>query len=479
MPISGSGDTIAAIATPLGESGIGIVRLSGNKALTIADRVFIAKDGMRPSSCRGYTVRYGWVAHSAGTARKAPREDGLRHDTGEQGIIDEVLLTVMRAPRSYTKEDVVEINCHGGIVALRAVLERTLEEGARLAEPGEFTQRAFLNGRIDLTQAEAVCDIIRAKTDAALRLGTEQLKGTLSRHVADIRRGLVETLAAIEAAIDFPEEESGRAETASWKKGLSESRNGLKRLCDTAAFGRLMREGVRIVICGRPNVGKSSLLNALLKVERAIVTPVAGTTRDVIEEVMSIKGIPVRIADTAGIIEPRDLIERKAVQRSKQQIKLADVVIAVFDAHERLTPADRYLMSRLKGKRVVAVANKSDLKARIERGAIERCFGGIVELSARTGTNIAALEEGIVRFVCTATPGSGESTVAVSARHGALLRAAEKSVAAAIRSLDNEISVELIAQDLREALVPLDELSGARFSEDCLTRIFSEFCIGK
>ncbi|MDD5166249.1 MAG: tRNA uridine-5-carboxymethylaminomethyl(34) synthesis GTPase MnmE, partial [Candidatus Omnitrophica bacterium] len=284
-------DTIAAISTPPGESGIGIVRLSGKRALVIADEIFVSKDGGKVPGFKTYTTHYGWITQNA-------------------KVIDEVILTVMRAPRSYTKEDVVEINCHGGIVAMRAVLDLVLTKGCRLSLPGEFTKRAFLNGRIDLVQAEAVLDIIRAKTDSALRIGTEQLRGTLSGKINKLRQILLEMLVGIEANIDFPDEEITGVNLKRTLQKLNEINGILKEILDTARCGRIMREGIHVVICGKPNVGKSSLLNALLKQERSIVTPVAGTTRDTIEEVIDIKGLPVRIVDTAGILEPRDLIEK-------------------------------------------------------------------------------------------------------------------------------------------------------------------------
>jgi len=293
-------DTIAAVATPIGESGIGIVRLSGQKALYVADKIFVSKDGKIPSGFKTYTTHYGWIA------------DG----ESKQEIIDEVILTVMRAPKSYTKEDIVEINCHGGIVALRRVLDLALENGCRMACPGEFTRRAFLNGRIDLTQAEAVLDIIRAKTDYSLKIGLEQLKGALSSAINKIRKILLDVLSILEANIDFPEEEINEADLEQIRKQLNTINSELIGMLKASKHAQVFREGLHVVICGKPNVGKSSLLNALLKQERSIVTSIPGTTRDYLEEIIDIRGIPIIIVDTAGIIEPRDLIEKKAVQRS-------------------------------------------------------------------------------------------------------------------------------------------------------------------
>jgi tRNA modification GTPase len=348
MNSSGINDTIAAIATGLGESGIGIVRISGKDALAVAGKLFLAKDGSKPSTYKTFTVHYGWVVDSSSCSAADPKK---------YAIIDEVLLSVMRAPRSYTKEDVVEINCHGGVPAIRRVLELALQKGCRLAQPGEFTKRAFLNGRIDLAQAEAVQDIISAKTDSALKIAATQLEGVLSKRINKIREELLAVLVLLEANIDFPEEDTALAQADTLKKSIGLVNIELTSLLDSAVRGRVLREGLQAVICGRPNVGKSSLLNALLKQERSIVTAIAGTTRDTIEEVIDIRGIPVKIVDTAGIIEPRDLVEKHAVTRAKKYIDSADLVILVFDSSKPLTPQDKMLMRRLNKKRVLAVMN--------------------------------------------------------------------------------------------------------------------------
>ncbi len=452
-------DTITAIATGLGESGIGIVRISGKDALKISDAIFRAKDGGKPSKFKTYTVHYGWVA--------------------DDRIIDEVILTVMRAPKSYTREDVVEINCHGGIVALRAVLELVLKKGARLAEPGEFTKRAFLNGRIDLAQAEAVLDIIRAKTDAALKIGEEQLKGALSKEINRLRRSILDILAVLEADIDFPEEDTGGINSGKFKTQLFKINSAVKDCLDSAYRGRIWREGVKIVICGKPNAGKSSLLNALLKQERSIVTPVAGTTRDTIEEVIDIKGIPVRIVDTAGIIEPRDLLEKKAVQRSKQQIATADLAILMFDASRKLTRDDRMLMRRLAKKPVIAVLNKIDLKEKIQRRELEKKFRLIVSISAKKMKNINLIEGAVAESVFGGRAVCCESAWLSNRRHIEKMRQAQKFIEEALNSLDNRMPCECIAQDLKYAAGCMDAILGADFSHDLLDKIFSEFCIGK
>jgi len=463
-------DTIAAVATSIGESGIGIVRMSGKDALKIADKIFLSKDKRKPSEFKTYTTHYGWIVEAG----------NLKLKTQNRNIIDEVILTVMRAPKSYTKEDVVEINCHGGIVALRAVLDLVLINGARLAKPGEFTERAFLNGRIDLAQAEAVLDIIRAKTDSALKIGIEQLKGALSRQISKIRAGLLDVLSLLEANIDFPEEEIGAVDYKRIQQRLNKIDAQMISILEAAKYGRILREGIHVVICGKPNVGKSSLLNALLKQERSIVTPFAGTTRDTIEEIIDIKGIPIRIVDTAGIIEPRDLVEKKAVLRSKKYIDLAVMVILIFDGSKKLDKNDSILIKKLKNKNTIAVVNKIDLKQKIEKNGLSKIFADVITISAKKAKNITALEEAIAAVVYKGQIISSESIILSNLRHIESLRRAQKLVAEAANSMDNsQLSIEFIAQNIKDALFSLDELLGKKFSEELLDKIFDDFCIGK
>jgi tRNA modification GTPase len=453
-------DTIAAISTPVGEGGIGIVRISGGSALEIADRIFFSKDKVRPSDFKTYTTHYGFI-----------KNDGK--------VVDEVILTLMRKPRSYTKEDVVEINCHGGIVALRDVLELVLANGARIAEPGEFTRRAFLNGRIDLAQAEAVLDIIRAKTDSALNIGQEQLKGGLSDSVKKMREVLLAALSLLEANIDFPEEEIGAVGLEGIRLRLMDVDAQLIRMLRDSKRGRIFREGIHAVICGSPNVGKSSLLNALLKQERSIVTSVPGTTRDTIEEIIDIKGIPVRIVDTAGILEPRDLIEKKAIERSKAHIKQADIAIIVFDGSKRFSSQDLLIIRKLKAKQAIAVINKIDLKQKLDRAKIIKAFVHVIEISAKKAKNIGLLEDKIASLVYKGKVSGNESAMAANLRHISCLKSAQKLIAQSISSLDNKLSLEFISQDIKDALEEFDVLVGEIFSEDLLDKIFSDFCIGK
>ncbi|MDP2940888.1 MAG: tRNA uridine-5-carboxymethylaminomethyl(34) synthesis GTPase MnmE [Candidatus Omnitrophota bacterium] len=463
--INNTSDTIAAIATSVGESGIGIVRLSGQGALSIADKIFLAKDGKKPSEFKTYTVHYGWIV------------DEPAHP--HTGIIDEVLLTVMRAPRSYTKEDVVEINCHGGIVAMRRVLELALENGCRMAGPGEFTKRAFLNGRIDLAQAEAVLDIIRAKTDYALKIGAGQLSGVLSKQINRAREALLEMLSILEANIDFPEEEISVVDLNNISERIGLLKSSLKDILGFSRLGRIIREGISVVICGRPNVGKSSLFNSLLKEERSIVTHIAGTTRDTIEEIIDIKGIPIRIVDSAGILEPRGLIEKKAVWRSRRYAESADLVLLVFDGSRSLSRQDILLMKKLTAKVALAVINKADLKQKIEKDRIASLFKEVIEISARKGKNIHLLEDAIARLIFKGEAAAPEPFLISNLRHIELIRKAQNSLAQAEKSLDNRFSVEFVAQDLKESLAYLDDILGRSFGEDLLERIFNNFCIGK
>jgi tRNA modification GTPase len=453
-------DTIAAISTPAGEGGIGIVRLSGQEALAIANRIFAGLDKKKPTDFKSYSMHYGKILDN-------------------HKIIDEVILTVMRGPKSYTRQDVVEINCHGGQLSLGKILELTLKHGCRLAHPGEFTKRAFLNGRIDLSQAEAVIDIIRAKTDSALKISLGQLSGSLSREINKIRQGLLDALVILEANIDFPEEGLPKQDLTEISLGLTEIDTQLSALLSSATGGKILREGLHVVICGKPNVGKSSLLNALLKKERSIVTPVAGTTRDTIEELIDIKGIPVRIVDTAGILKPRNLIEKKAVKLARRQISLADLVIILFDASNKLNHQDRKLIKEIKSKNAIAVINKIDLKSRIEKDQISKKFSKIVMLSARSGKNLSFLEDALYDFVYQGKILNPELILVSNLRHIQALRDARELVEQARVILADKLSIEFITQNLKDACVYLDKILGKNFSVDLLDRIFMDFCIGK
>ncbi len=452
-------ETICAVSTPPGEGGIGIIRISGKEAVTIASRVFKLRNYENLDTVPTHTLHYGHVVDFA---------------TGES--VDEALASVMRAPASYTREDVVELNCHGGMMPLRRTMKLLIEAGARQAEPGEFTKRAFLNGRIDLAQAEAVMDIIRSKTELSHRSANEQLLGGLSAEVSSLREQLLSLLASVEAGIDFPEE---GIETATGKPLAEEVLrvgDGVDRLLSSFAFGRILRDGFATAIVGRPNVGKSSLLNALLKQDRAIVTDMPGTTRDVLEEYLNVSGVPLKILDTAGIRHSHDLAEKEGVRRSLAAIQSADLVLLVLDGSQDLTVEDRRVLDEIKGKTAIAVLNKADLPVVIGRfdDPMTR-----VSLSCRTGIGLAELRQAIFEKVMRGTTSSREHSWAVNQRHQTALEQAKLSLAKAREAVDSGLSPEFIAVDLREALDSLGLIIGATHTEDILERIFSDFCIGK
>lgn len=458
-------DTIVAISTPIGEGALGIVRMSGANSLKVADKIFKGRDGVSPSKFKSHAIRYGWIL-----------ENGRR---GKKKVIDEVLLTVMRSPKTYTREDIVEISCHGGAIVLRRILELVVESGTRLAEPGEFTKRAFLNGRIDLSKAEAVLDIIQAKTDAALKLGIEQLSGGLSERIKKIRESLVDVLAHIEADIDFCDEDIDIHSSKKLAKKITDTISSLDIIIADSKKVNFFREGIKVTICGRQNVGKSSLLNAILKKERAIVTPIAGTTRDVIEEFVNIGGVGIRLVDTAGMVKPKDLIEHHAIRLTKDSIALSDIVLLVFDASQKLTKKDRSLIKELKGKDVIAVLNKIDLAQRIEKEEIKNEFKKVVSVSSVTQQNLEKLEDAIVSFVYKGKVVSSEGLITTNTRQVEQIKQARELLEKAKVSFSKGLSLEFIALDLKLALDCLGRITGETIDGAILDKIFSEFCIGK
>ena len=461
-------DTIVAISTPMGRGGIGIVRLSGRQALEIANGLFMAKDGLKPSSFAGYTVHYGDVA-----------------DVKKGKIIDEALLTVMRAPKSYTKEDVVEISSHGGVTSLRSILALAGELGARLAEPGEFTKRAFLNGRIDLAQAEAVLDIIQAKTDTFLQVSTHQLKGELSTELEGIREQLMNIYVEIEAIVNFPEDDLGAADkTRDFKpigNAIGAAKGRVERLLRSSEHGRILKEGIKIVICGRANVGKSSLLNALLKSPRAIVSDIAGTTRDTIEETAQIKGIPFQLIDTAGILEPRNLIEEEAIKRSHMYSGGADLVLFVFDAAEEFSQDDERLMRVVDGQNVLAVLNKCDLPSKIDGKRVKKKYGAprVLKISALRASGIDRLETVILEHVWHDKRVDTRGILVSNLRHINALKGCQSALGKAEEILSGGLSLEFISEEIKVAVNFLDHITGRNIDEDLLENIFERFCIGK
>ncbi len=455
-------DTIAAISTALGRGGIGIVRLSGKDALAIVDRMFAGKGKKKPSEFQTFTVHYGDVIH-------------------EGEVIDEALLTVMRGPRSYTREDVVEISSHGGIVSLKAILKTAVQLGARLAEPGEFTKRAFLNGRIDLTQAEAVLDVIQSKTEAFLRVSTHQLKGDLSIELEKIREQLMNIYVEIEAIVNFPEDDIDAAAREVILEKIRGARGRVEKLLASSEQGRVLREGVKIVICGKPNVGKSSVLNALLKHPRAIVSAVAGTTRDTIEETAQINGIPFQLVDTAGILEPRDFIEEEAVKRSHLSIMTADLVLFVMDASQGPTGEDQKLFDLVKERDVVVVLNKCDLGERMPLLEVREIFANkdVMKVSALLKEGIEGLERAIAARVWHGEDAANCGLLLSNMRHINCLDGCLKTVQEAEKASRDGLSWEFISEEIRAAVNDLDRITGRSIDSDLLERIFSQFCVGK
>lgn len=469
-------DTIAAITTPFGEGAVGIVRISGPEAIAVADRVFLTKSRKPLSTLRTYSLRYGWIVRDKSAVEK---EGSSRQDFKGQ-VVDEVIVSLMRAPKSYTREDVVEINSHGGLRALSSILELVLEKGARLAAPGEFTKRAFLNGRLDLAQAEAVLDIIRAKSDLALKNSLSQLSGDVSRCIATLRASMLGALATMEGSIDFSEEDIDSLVTADLLSCLSELSHKLKTLIEESFKGKIIREGLKVVIYGRPNVGKSSLLNALLKKERAIVTPIAGTTRDTIEEFIPIKGLAVHLIDTAGILQHRDEIEKEAMMRTRRALEACDLVLFLIDGSSMLTQDDKILSGHIGSKKKLVLINKCDRPQKIDKEEVRSFVSEVfLEISALKGKNIDRLEDLIFKSVFDERGAQQEGVMIANVRHIEILKRSLLSLEIAMDSLTKGLSIEFAALDLKKSLDALGELTGEVFSDELLDVIFSKFCIGK
>jgi tRNA modification GTPase len=462
MDLHSVDDTIAAVSTPPGHSGIGIVRMSGPGALNIADRLFRpANPAKVPSNAPSFSTAYGHVVR-----------DGQ--------VVDEVILTVMRAPRTYTTQDVVEINCHGGIVPLRRTLELVLELGARLADPGEFTKRAFLLGRIDLVQAEAALDVILAQTDEAQKAAARQLEGALSGQVNALRDGLVETLAHLEASIDFGDEDVESMGLAEVEARLGEVAADLERLIAGASVGRILRDGLRAAIVGRPNVGKSSLMNALLGHERVIVTHIPGTTRDVVQESVHIAGVPVVLSDTAGLRPTEDPVESIGVARSRDAFEDADLALVVLDGSVALTAEDTALLAQARGRSALVVLNKSDLPQAVDaREIAEIAQTQAVSVSALTGDGLEDLRQTIADRVWSGATRADAGSLVTNVRHKQALERAAGHVQAGRDAIAAGLSEEYVAADVRDALDALGEIVGLTLTEDVIDRIFSTFCIGK
>jgi tRNA modification GTPase len=460
--LSKKDDTIAAISTPLGTGGLGIVRISGKNAVSIADRIFEGK--VLPSQAESHTLTFGKIV-----------------DVNTKEKIDEVFLTVMKTPRSYTKEDMVEITSHGSSFILYKILQQALDGGTRLAFPGEFTFRAFLNGRIDLAQAEAVAEVIKAKTDLSLKVALSHLEGSLSEKLNSFRDRLVEILANLEVQIDFPEEDLEPKDGEIILAELKNIENELSFFLSTYDEGKILKDGLRVVIVGKPNVGKSSLLNAFLKEERAIVTPIPGTTRDVISEEANFKGIPVRLVDTAGFRVSKDTIELEGIKRTKLEINRADMILWVVDASQKLDQDELDLENQIKDYKHLVVLNKIDLASPENISELEK------NLKEKVIRKICALkQEGINKLIdtiaCTAITIDRDSSgdvILTNLRHKDCLTRAKDAVLKARKSWEEKMSLEFVALDLRIALDSIGEIVGKTVTEDILNKIFSDFCVGK
>lgn len=454
-------DTISAIATAMGEGGIAIIRVSGSKALEIVNKIFKGKSSKDIFDMKPYTMRYGHIVDE------------------NNEIIDEVIISFFKGPRSFTAEDTVEINCHGGVVATNKVLQATIKAGARLAEPGEFTKRAFLNGRIDLSQAEAVMDIISAKTELSMKSAMSQSQGRLSQEINRLRAETLEVLSLIEYAVDFTEDDEEPDETipVRVKESVEKLINEVDSLLKTADEGKLIREGLSMVIVGKPNVGKSSLLNALLNEKRAIVTDIAGTTRDVIEEYINLDGIPIRLVDTAGIRETEDVVEKIGVEKSKEKINEADLVVFMLDTSRELDDEDREIIDYIKNRKHIVLLNKVDLERKLDLHNISD-LNNTIELSAKTGFGITELKEKIKELFFGGSIDT-ESVMVTNTRHKQALYRAIENLELGLNGLNHNEFLDLISIYITSSLRALGEITGAELEEDLVNKIFAEFCCGK
>ena len=449
-------ETIAAISTPPGVGGIGIIRISGDNALNVAKRIFKAKN---KSEIKPFTIRFGYVVDE------------------NQNALDQVLVSYFKSPKSYTGEDVIEINCHGGNVSTREILEHVLKNGARLAEPGEFTKRAFLNGKLDLTQAEAVIELINSKSDKESKASYKQLEGLLGAKIKEIKQGIIDLLVDIEANIDYPEYDIEEVRRERIYNVLSTNVSKLETLEKSFESGKILRDGVSTVIIGKPNVGKSSLLNRLVKEDRAIVTEIAGTTRDTIEEYITIRGIPLKLVDTAGIHETDDIVESIGVNKSKKAIDESELVLLMLDATRELSKEDEELLEATKNKNRIILINKIDADKKINKDMFKN--DKIIEMSTKTLTGIEELEETIEEMFNISELNMENEIVITNVRHKNLIHKAAEEIKNAIISIKNGLPIDMLSIDLQEALQNLGEITGESISEEVVKGIFAKFCVGK
>lgn len=457
-------DTIAAISTPPGEGAISIVRLSGEQAISIADAVF--QSGKKKLiDVSSHTIHYGHI-----------------FDPEKYQMMDEVMVSIMRKPKTFTREDIVEINCHGGIVVVNQILQLVLRQGARLAEPGEFTKRAFLNGRVDLSRAEAVMDLIRAKTDKAMNLAINQLDGNLSRLIRQLRQEILETLAQVEVNIDYPEyDDVEELTTRLLLEKANQVQKQIQALLQTAQQGKILREGLSTAIIGRPNVGKSSLLNHLLREEKAIVTDIAGTTRDVIEEYVNVRGVPLKLVDTAGIRETEDIVEKIGVERSRKALSEADLILLVLNQSESLTTEDKQLLDITSGNKRIILLNKTDLPSRINQEDLVPYLENepALPISVLTSEGLDQLEQAIADLFFGGNTGDKDASYLSNTRHIALLEKAEQSLAEVIQGIESGMPVDLVQIDMTRCWDYLGEIVGDSVQDELITQLFSQFCLGK
>ncbi len=476
-------DTIAAVATAYGEGGIGIIRISGEKSLAILGEVF--EPAGKYAGAVSRRMMYGKIVDWKSEDGQGNKTDGAwaigRRETRDKEIIDEVLAVYMKGPKTYTAEDVVEINCHGGIVPLRKTLALVLRKGARLAEPGEFTKRAFLNGRLDLSQAEAVIDLVKAKTDKGFDVALSQLEGSLSAQIEKIRKKLLDLLVDITVNIDYPDEDIEELAYETLEKNISSARGMIEKLLRTASTGRMIREGIRIAIVGKPNVGKSSLMNGLLRASRAIVTEIPGTTRDTIEEAVNIRNIPVYLIDTAGIRETTDQVEQIGIEKSKEAVQRADFVIFILDASRALSIEDREIATHLEEEKTLVLINKQDLNHVFSLAEAQKLIpgGAFIHTSLSNGEGLTEIEDFIEKMVYGGQVTQKDSMMVNNVRHIELLMQGKDSLVDSLEMARRREALDFIEIDVRNAYERLGEIIGETVSDDIIDEVFSRFCLGK